>query len=108
MDYLIEYAMFLAKAFTIVVAIGAVVMIVVMAAVKPKGQKGELSFDDLSQEHHDLVEDLQQEMLDKKAFKQWKKQQTAKSQTLPKLFVVDFHGSMDAHEVEALREEMTA
>lgn len=108
MNYLIEYAMFLAKALTIVVAIGAVIAMIVMAAVKPKSHKGELSFDDLSKEHHDLVEDLQQEMLDKKAFKQWKKQQKTPEQNLPKLFVVDFNGSMDAHEVEALREEMTA
>lgn len=108
MNYLIEYAMFLAKVLTIVVAIGAVIAMIVLAAVKPKSHKGELSFDDLSQEHHDLIEDLQQEMLDKKAFKSWKKQQKAPEQNLPKLFVVDFNGSMDAHEVAALREEMTA
>lgn len=108
MNYLIEYAMFLAKALTIVIAIGAVIAMIVMAAVKPKSHKGELSFDDLSKEHHDLIEDLQQEMLDKKAFKLWKKQQQVPAQNLPKLFVVDFNGSMDAHEVDALREEMTA
>lgn len=108
MNYLIEYAMFLAKALTIVVAIGAVIAMIVLAAVKPKNHKGELSFDDLSKEHHDLIEDLQQEMLDKKAFKLWKKRQNPPSPNLPKLFVVDFNGSMDAHEVAALREEMTA
>ena len=108
MNYLIEYAMFLAKALTIVIAIGAVIAMIVLAAVKPKNHKGELSFDDLSKEHHDLVEDLQQEMLDKKAFKQWKKQQKHLNKICRKLFVVDFNGSMDAHEVAALREEMTA
>ncbi|MFN6972140.1 MAG: protease SohB [Rheinheimera sp.] len=108
MNYIIEYAMFLAKALTIVIAIGAVIAMIVMAAVKPKSHKGELSFDDLSKEHHDLIEDLHQEMLDKKAFKLWKKQQKEPAQQLPKLFVVDFNGSMDAHEVAALREEMTA
>jgi serine protease SohB len=107
-NYLIEYAMFLAKALTIVVAIGAVIAMIVMAAVKPKSHKGELSFDDLSKEHQDLIEGLQQEMLDKKAFKQWKKDQKAAEQHRPKLFVVDFNGSMDAHEVDALREEITA
>ncbi len=108
MNYLIEYAMFLAKALTIVVAIGAVIAMIVMAAVKPKSHKGELSFDDLSKEHQDLIEDLQQEMLDKKAFKLWKKEQKSSDQNRPKLFVVDFNGSMDAHEVDALREEITA
>jgi serine protease SohB len=107
-NYLIEYAMFLAKALTIVVAIGAVIAMIVMAAVKPKSHKGELSFDDLSKEHQDLIEDLQQEMLDKKAFKLWKKEQKSSDQNRPKLFVVDFNGSMDAHEVDALREEITA
>ena len=108
MNYLIEYAMFLAKALTIVVAIGAVIAMIVMAAVKPKSHKGELSFDDLSKEHQDLIEGLQQEMLDKKAFKLWKKEQKSSDQNRPKLFVVDFNGSMDAHEVDALREEITA
>lgn len=108
MDFLLDYAMFLLKAVTVVLAIGAVVLMVVVAAVKPKAKKGELVFDDLSAEHQELVADLQQSMLDKKAFKQWQKQQKSSQEQPNKLFVLDFHGSMDAHEVDALREEITA
>lgn len=109
MDFLLEYAMFFLKALTIVLAIGVVLLMGVMAAVKPKHRKGELTFDDLSAEHQALVEDLHQDMLDKKAFKKWQKQQKPAEVTdKNRLFVLDFHGSMDAHEVEALREEVTA
>ncbi len=109
MDFLLEYSMFFLKALTIVLAIGAVLLMGVMAAVKPGNRKGELTFDNLSEEHQALVEDLHQGMLDKKAFKKWQKQQkVVDSSSQSRLFVVDFHGSMDAHEVEALREEVTA
>ncbi len=108
MDFLLDYAMFLLKAITVVLAVGAVVLMVVVAAVKPKAKKGELVFDDLSAEHQDLVSSLKQSMLDKKAFKQWQKSQKDQPEHPHKLFVLDFHGSMDAHEVEALREEITA
>ncbi|WP_306522491.1 protease SohB [Rheinheimera sp.] len=109
MDFLLEYSMFFLKALTIVFAIGAVLLMAVMAAVKPKIRKGELTFDNLSEEHQALVDELHQGMLDKKAYKKWQKQQQPVDKTQQhRLFVVDFHGSMDAHEVEALREEVTA
>ncbi len=108
MEFLLEYGMFLAKTLTLVLAIGAVITMIVIATVKPKARKGELCFDDLSAEYQHLQADLQQQLLDKKAFKQWQKTagKTEKLQT--KLFVIDFTGSMDAHEVDALREEVTA
>ncbi len=108
MDFLLDYALFLLKAVTVVLAIGAVVLMIVVATVKPKAKKGELVFDDLSAEHQELVHDLQQNMLDKKAFKHWQKTQKQQQEHAHKLFVLDFHGSMDAHEVDALREEITA
>jgi serine protease SohB len=107
-EFLLDYALFLLKAVTVVLAIGAVVLMIVVAAVKPKAKKGELVFDDLSAEYQDLVTDLQQSMLDKKAFKQWQKNHKPQDEHPNKLFVLDFHGSMDAHEVDALREEITA
>ena len=108
MEFLLEYGMFLAKTLTLVLAIGAVITMIVIATVKPKARKGELCFDDLSAEYQHLQADLQQQLLDKKAFKQWQKM-TGKAEKLQtKLFVIDFSGSMDAHEVDALREEVTA
>jgi serine protease SohB len=107
-EFLFEYGMFLAKTLTLVLAIGAVITMIVIATVKPKARKGELCFDDMSVEYQHLQADLQQQLLDKKAFKQWQKM-TGKAEKLQtKLFVIDFTGSMDAHEVDALREEVTA
>lgn len=108
MEFLAEYGMFLAKTLTLVLAIAAVIMMIVVASVKPKGRKGELCFDDLSEQYQHLQADLQQQLLDKKAYKQWQKLQEKSAKPENKLFVIDFHGSMDAHEVDALREEVTA
>ena len=108
MEFLIEYGLFLAKTITIVVAIGAVIVMILMATVKPKARKGELIFEDLSADHQDLVAALQQDLLDKKQFKAWQKQQEQREEPTKRLFVIDFDGSVDAHEVEQLREEVTA
>ncbi len=108
MEFFSEYAMFLAKAITIVLAIGAVILLMLMAAIKPKAGKGELHFDDLSDEYQDLISGLQQELLDKKAFKQWQKSRKHEDEPKNRLFVIDFDGSIDAGEVASLREEVTA
>jgi serine protease SohB len=100
--------MFLAKTLTLVLAIGAVILMIVIATVKPKASKGELCFDDLSADYQALKSDLQQQLLDKKAFKIWQKAASKATTPQAKLFVIDFAGSMDAHEVDALREEVTA
>ena len=109
MDFLIEYAMFLAKAVTIVLAIGAVLVMALMAAMKPKTGKGDLNFEDLSANYQHLLNGLQQELLGKKAYKQWAKVQKEQDKVHDnRLFVIDFDGSMDAGEVASLREEITA
>lgn len=108
MEFLFEYGMFLAKTLTLVLAVGAVILMIVIATVKPKAGKGELCFDDMSAEHLALKTDLQQQLLDKKAFKLWHKSSAKAVVPTQKLFVIDFTGSMDAHEVDALREEVTA
>lgn len=108
MEFLFEYGMFLAKTLTLVLAIGAVILMIVIATVKPKASKGELCFDDLSADYQALKADLQQQLLDKKAFKIWQKAANKAATPQAKLFVIDFTGSMDAHEVDALREEVTA
>lgn len=109
MEFLFDYGLFLAKAVTVVIAIGAVLVMVLMAAVKPKAGKGSLNFDDLSADYQETLHGLQQELLGKKAFKQWLKQQKqVEHEDQKRLFVIDFDGSMDASEVTALREEVTA
>lgn len=108
MEFLFEYGMFLAKTLTLVLAVGAVIMMLVIATVKPRARKGELFFDDLSADYQALQADLQQQILDKKAYKLWQKSVSKAMSPEKKLFVIDFTGSMDAHEVDALREEVTA
>lgn len=112
MAFLMEYGMFLAKVATIVFAIALVVGIVVNASHKPKAKKGQLEFTDLSKHYQQQTADLQQRLLDKKAFKYWQKaqQKSLKIQAdkQPCLFVLQFNGSMDARETESLREEVSA
>lgn len=110
MEFIYEYGMFLAKAVTLLAAIAVVIGLIAGAAAgKAKPKKGHLQFTDLTAQYHAVTEDMQQQLLDKKQFKLWQKtQQRKKTASKPRLFVVDFHGSMDAREAESLREEVTA
>lgn len=110
MEFIYEYGMFLAKAVTLVAAIAVIIGLIAGAAAgKARPKKGQLQFTDLTAQYKAVTEDMQQQLLDKKQFKQWQKtQHSKKAETKPRLFVVDFHGSMDAREAESLREEVTA
>lgn len=108
MAFLLEYGLFLAKTITIVLAVAAIILLITIATVRPKARKGELQLEDLSDEHAEVTSALQSQLLDKKAFKQWQKQLPATKTTLPRLFVIDFNGSMDARETDSLREEVSA
>ncbi|MEO2266119.1 protease SohB [Pseudoalteromonas sp. YIC-656] len=114
MEYLFEYGLFLAKALTVVVAIGAVIALIVGASSKPKGKSGSLEVTDLSEQMQNVKDDFLANTLDKKELKALHKEQKAAqknnedSATKGKVYVIDFKGSMDAHEVESLREEVSA
>lgn len=121
MEFLYEYGMFFAKAITVVLAIIAVVIIVLASAVKQKGGKGELRLTNISEELEELQHDLKEELYTKQQFKAYEKQlkadEKAKEKALkeqeelvidPRVFVIDFKGSIDANEVSSLREEITA
>jgi serine protease SohB len=111
--------MFLAKAVTIVVAIGVVLGLVIGAASKGKDQrKGALHLENLSDDIEHDVQEMQRMMMSKdeqKAFdKQLKKEQKSKKKSdvdtemKPKMFVLDFDGGVEASEVDELREEISA
>ncbi|MEN3158777.1 protease SohB [Alkalimonas sp. NCh-2] len=109
MDFLYEYGLFLAKAATIVIATGIVIGLIAGAAMRNKPKKGEFQFTDLSDDFVQLQTDLKAELMEKKAFKRWLKDQKKKEpEQRQTTFVIDFHGSMGASEVDALREEVTA
>lgn len=128
MEFLFEYGLFLAKAITVVVAIAAVIGLAAGSAMKSKdGEKGELQITNLSERFAEMKRALQKELMSKDAFKKLEKDQkkAEKAQNKEKkkdknsdkdesddaktrLFVIDFKGSIDANEVENLREEITA
>ncbi|QFU05089.1 putative protease SohB [Pseudoalteromonas sp. THAF3] len=114
MEYIYEYGLFFAKTLTFLVAIVIIIAMIAGAANKPKSKEGSLQVDDLSAKLKQLKDDFLANTLDKKALKALKKEQkkAAKSDSgetqQGRLYVIDFVGSMDAHEVESLREEVTA
>lgn len=118
MEFLYEYGLFVAKAVTLVVAFVVVIASIVGAASKNKQGKGQLEINSLSEQLKDITHYARQVLLDKPSLKQLakkqkkeakeKKKHQANSETTPRLFVIDFKGSMDAHEVDNLREEITA
>lgn len=122
LEFLYEYGLFLAKTVTFVLAFAGIVAIIAASAMKQSSKKGELEVTDVSEQlkeveeeiiHHLLSKDelKDKEKADKKAAKEKQKAEKNKSDTSasePKLYVIDFKGSIDAKEVSALREEVTA
>jgi len=124
-ELLFQYGLFLAKIVTVVVAI-AVITVLIVNVTQRKRQRGELRITNLSEQHKDMQEDLAVALLDAPQQKLWHKAQKKKlkleakaakakakqgdteAATKPRVWVIDFKGSMDAHEVSSLREEITA
>lgn len=126
MDLIANYGLFLAKIITVVAAIGILVTIIVNVASRKRHQRGELHLTNLSEQYQEMQEEMQVARLDGHQQKLWHKAQKKKhkleakqakarakrGETVisdkPTLYVLDFKGSMDAHEVTSLREEITA
>lgn len=120
-----QYGLFLAKIATIVVAIAVIVAIIVNLTQRKK-QRGELRVTNLSEQYKEMKEELAVSLLDAPQQKLWHKAQkkklkqeakaskaraklgTPEPDAKPRVWVIDFKGSMDAHEVSSLREEITA
>ena len=120
MEFLYEYGLFLAKAVTLVVAIVIVLVAIIGSANRQRPGKGQLEIVSLSEQLNDLTHYARSVLLDKAAMKKLAKEQKKEEKqkksdadkeegpVKSRLFVIDFIGSMDAHEVERLREEVTA
>jgi len=120
LEFLFEYGLFLAKTVTFVIAVMIIVAVIVSAAMKQKAKKGHLEIIDLSEQFKETEQDISHSLLSKEQLKKKEKldKKQAKAQAKldknaepaeqPKLFVVDFKGSIDAKEVSALREEISA
>jgi len=124
-ELLSQYGLFLAKIATVVIAI-AVIAVLIVNLTQRKRQRGELRITRLSEQYKEMQEEMSLALLNEHQQKQWLKAQKkkhkqeaktakakAKSSTpptdvKPRVYVLDFKGSMDAHEVTSLREEVTA
>jgi serine protease SohB len=115
-EFLADYASFLAKTVTLVVAI--VVILVTIATLRGKGRRrsaGQLQVTKLNDFYKALRERLEQSLLDKDRLKALRKEQTKalkkdKKQAEPKsrVYVLDFDGDIKASATESLRHEITA
>ena len=116
MEFLADYASFLAKTVTLVVAI--VVVLVAIASLRGKGRRrsaGQLQVTKLNDFYKGLRERLEQSLFDKDRLKALRKEQ-AKSlkkdkklaEPKPRVYVLDFDGDIKASATESLRHEITA
>ncbi|WP_426345966.1 protease SohB [Cronobacter universalis] len=126
MNLLAEYGLFLAKIVTVVVAIAIVIALIANLTQRKKAQRGELRVTRLGEDYKEMKEEVAAALLEPHQHKQWHKNQKKKNKLeakaakarakrgeaapagKPTLYVLDFKGSIDAHEVSALREEVTA
>lgn len=117
MDFLAEYATFLAKTVTLVVAI--LVVLISFAALRSKGRRkaaGQLQVSKLNDFYKGLRERLEQSLLDKDQLKALRKSESKtekknskkKPEAKPRVFVLDFDGDIKASATESLRHEITA
>lgn len=129
MQMISEYILFFAKSVTIVAAI--IVLFSIIVNQRKKNQLGCLDIKDLSDDYTQIKESMLTFTLSQKEAKAWSKEKEKqkkleqKSKKLkrkkikktassnaetqkPKLYLLSFNGSVDAREVEDLREEVTA
>lgn len=116
MELLFEYAIFLAKTVTLVIAI--LVVLASFAALRSKGRRksaGQLQVSKLNDFYKGLRERLEQTLLDKDQLKALRKSQAKtdkkqkkKPEVKPRVFVLDFDGDIRASATESLRHEITA
>jgi serine protease SohB len=124
-EFISIYGLFLAKVATVVIAIAALVLLAVSLGHRKSQQKGELQLTDLGEQYREMQREMRLARMGAVEQKAWSKQfkkQTKADEKLkkhraksgaveaskPYLYVLDFKGSMDAHEVTSLREEISA
>ncbi|MBD8495833.1 protease SohB [Pseudomonas syringae] len=116
MNFVAEYASFLAKTVTLVIAI--VVVLVAIASLRSKGRArtaGQLQVTRLNDFYKGLRERLEGSLLDKARLKALRKEQAKalkkdkkQAEPKPRVYVLDFNGDIKASATESLRHEITA
>ncbi len=115
MEFLIELALFLAKAFIVVVAVGAILILLIQAISSGRRrQRSGIEVEKLNDRYRSFRHQMQSRLLGKKEFKQISKsdKKALKSEKdsprVSRLFVIDFDGDIRATATADLREEITA
>ena len=116
MDFLADYASFLARTVTLVVAI--LIVLAAIASMRGKNRRKasvQLQVSKLNDFYKGLRERLEGSLLDKDQLKALRKQQAKgekklkkKPEAKPRVFVLDFDGDIKASATESLRHEITA
>jgi serine protease SohB len=117
-EFVFEYGIFLAKAVTVVVSVGAILLIIASISIKSPSKPG-LTVEKLNDKYRDMKHLLEKSVLSKAAWKKRakaeKKEQKKESKAEEKsdtekkrLFVLDFKGDIRASAVAHLREEISA
>ncbi len=115
-DILMQYGLFLAKAITVVVSVGARIGIAFALSRRGGGddEGNRLEVHNLNRKYQDFSRTLAASVLGKKEFKAEMKSRKAREKARAaqpprrRLFVLDFKGDIRAKAVRALREEITA
>lgn len=116
MDFILDYAGFLLRAATIVIALALLLLIAASAKSRGRSKEGSLHVKSLNEFYDDLQQHLQEELLDKQALKALRKQKSNQAKRDKKqppaeksrVFVLDFDGDIKASETDSLRHEVTA
>ncbi|WP_312928529.1 protease SohB, partial [Stutzerimonas nitrititolerans] len=116
MEFLADYASFLAKTVTLVVAI-LVVLIAIASLRRGRGKQsgGHLEVHKLNDFYKSMRERLEQSVLEKEQLKALRKREAKAAKqakktddSRPRVFVLDFDGDIKASAVENMRHEITA
>lgn len=117
-EFFMSYGLFLAKIVTGLIAL--VIAVAIVGSSRKHVESNELVVTNLNKKYKALKDKLMSAVLDKKAQKQYMKEQakaakqeeknqTKKSdQSKPKLYVLEFDGDIKASQVASLRDEITA
>ena len=116
MEFIFDYASFLAKTVTIVIAI--IVVLVVIASMRGRGRRsagGQLHVTKLNDFYKGLRDRLEGSLLDKARLKTLRKAQAKdlkkdkkSTEAKPRVYVMDFDGDIKASATENMRNEITA
>ncbi|QXG45183.1 protease SohB [Pseudomonas viridiflava] len=117
MEFVVDYASFLAKTVTLVVAI--IVVLVAIASMRGRGRRktaGQLQVTRLNDFYKGLRERLEQSLLGKDRLKALRKEQAKalkkekkdKVEEKARVYVLDFDGDIKASATESMRHEITA